>query len=49
MEMADLVIAVWDGEPTRGKGGTADIVSYARDRGVHLVHLNPLDYSVTAR
>lgn len=31
---ADLLIAVWDGKPARGKGGTADIVSYARHRGV---------------
>jgi hypothetical protein len=26
--------AVWDGEPARGYGGTADVVAYARDKGV---------------
>jgi hypothetical protein len=26
--------AVWDGKPARGFGGTADVVTYARDQGV---------------
>jgi hypothetical protein len=30
---ADLLIAVWDGEPARGKGGTADVIDYARSIG----------------
>ena len=25
----DILIALWDGEPSRGKGGTAEIVEYA--------------------
>ncbi|MGW4032224.1 hypothetical protein ACWEFL_23415 [Streptomyces sp. NPDC004838] len=29
----DRLIAVWDGCPSRGLGGTADIVHYARDLG----------------
>jgi hypothetical protein len=29
----DLLIAFWDGEPARGRGGTAEIVGYARDLG----------------
>ena len=29
----DLLLAVWDGEPSRGRGGTAEIVTYARDVG----------------
>lgn len=32
--MADELYAVWDGQPARGYGGTADVVSYARKRGV---------------
>jgi hypothetical protein len=32
VELADLLIAVWDGEAAQGLGGTADIVKYARDR-----------------
>jgi hypothetical protein len=27
----DVLLAVWDGEPSRGRGGTADIVAYARE------------------
>ena len=30
---SDLVLAVWDGRPARGHGGTAEIVDYARRRG----------------
>jgi hypothetical protein len=31
---ADQLYAVWDGQPARGYGGTADVVAYARERGV---------------
>jgi hypothetical protein len=34
VEHADVLIAVWDGLPARGLGGTADVVDYARRRGV---------------
>ncbi|MFG2908863.1 hypothetical protein ACGF13_27800 [Kitasatospora sp. NPDC048286] len=30
----DKLFAVWDGLPARGQGGTADVVAYARQRGV---------------
>ena len=30
---ADVLIALWDGEPAHGKGGTADVVEYARSIG----------------
>lgn len=33
VDNSNLLIAVWDGKPARGKGGTADIVYYARNRG----------------
>ena len=29
-ERADVLLAVWDGEKSRGLGGTADVVEYAR-------------------
>ena len=29
----DIMVAVWDGEPARGLGGTADAVAYARRAG----------------
>lgn len=36
---ADLLIAVWDGEPARGTGGSAEIVARARELGldVHVI------------
>ncbi len=33
----DVLVAVWDGEPARGRGGTAEIVAYARDLGRPLI------------
>ena len=32
VDQCDVLIAVWDGKPARGRGGTADIVAYARER-----------------
>jgi hypothetical protein len=36
VELSELLIAVWDGRPARGKGGTADIVEYAKSLGRRL-------------
>lgn len=38
----DSLIAVWDGEPSRGKGGTADVVRYAKDIGVPVFVIWPV-------
>lgn len=32
VDLCDVLIAVWDGRPAQGKGGTADVVAYARQR-----------------
>jgi hypothetical protein len=32
--LADVLLAVWDGRPARGYGGTADVVAYAERNGV---------------
>jgi hypothetical protein len=34
IDHADRLYAVWDGKPARGYGGTADVVGYARERGI---------------
>ena len=36
---ADELYAVWDGQPARAYGGTADVVTYAREHGtpVHVI------------
>jgi hypothetical protein len=38
VDRADILLAVWDGAEAAGKGGTGDVVAYARDRGVK-VHI----------
>ncbi len=42
VDESDIVITVWDGEPARGIGGTADIVAYAlrNDVPVYWIHAN---------
>lgn len=32
-DRCDLLLAVWDGQPAAGLGGTADVVSHAAERG----------------
>ena len=38
----DILIAVWDGLPPRGRGGTGEVVQLAMTRGTAVVHL-PLE------
>ncbi len=38
----DLLIAVWDGEPPRGRGGTGEVVEIALLEGTPIVHV-PID------
>lgn len=47
VELSDVLIAVWDGNPAKGKGGTADIVAYAITSGVPVVHINPVERRVS--
>ncbi len=37
----DYLVAVWDGQPARGKGGTADVVAFARKRGTTVLVVDP--------
>jgi hypothetical protein len=48
VDRSDVVVALWDGEPARGRGGTAAIVAYARDRNVPLVWVRTLGEPVVA-
>jgi hypothetical protein len=34
VESSDVLLALWDGGASRGRGGTAEMVAYARSRGV---------------
>jgi hypothetical protein len=33
VDECDILLAVWDGQPAKGKGGTGDVVAYAREQG----------------
>ena len=37
----DILIAVWDGLPPRGRGGTAEVVQLALTRGTAVIHIPP--------
>ncbi len=39
VENSDVLIALWDGEPARGVGGTAEVVAHALSNDIPVVHL----------
>jgi len=43
VERCDVLLALWDGRPAAGQGGTADVVAWARDRDVpvYWIHTEP--------
>lgn len=41
VDRSDVLLAIWDGEPGKGEGGTADAVKYARQIGLPLIIFNP--------
>jgi hypothetical protein len=42
---ADILIAIWDGQPARGKGGTADVVEYAKAMGKPVLVLDAATFA----
>lgn len=40
-DLCAILVAVWDGEPARGVGGTADVVDYAKAAGREIVIVWP--------
>jgi hypothetical protein len=44
----DVLVAVWDGRPPRGRGGTGEVVQLALTRGTAIVHI-PLDAQTEIR
>jgi hypothetical protein len=49
VDLSDIVLAVWNGKPAKGKGGTADVVAYAMRRCVPLIHIDPTSRTVRQR
>jgi hypothetical protein len=41
VKRSDRLLAVWDGKPAQGLGGTADVVGYARTRGTPVTIIWP--------
>jgi hypothetical protein len=41
VDEADVVMAVWDREPPRGTGGTAEVVAYSRTQSKSLILIHP--------
>jgi hypothetical protein len=47
VDLSDLLLAIWNGLPARGLGGTADIVRYALSREKQVIHINPLTQKIS--
>jgi hypothetical protein len=47
VDEADIMVAVWDGKPSRGVGGTADIVANARNLSKPLILIEPQSLEVS--
>ena len=42
LDQSDVLIAIWDGQPGRGRGGAADVVAEAVARGMPVVWIHPV-------
>ncbi|AQR62840.1 hypothetical protein BZG35_15140 [Brevundimonas sp. LM2] len=47
VDEVDHLVAVWDGEPAEGAGGTADVVRYAIQRRVPLSIIDPISLTTS--
>jgi hypothetical protein len=43
---SDVLFAIWDGEKAEGFGGTADIVAYARTKGLVVIQIEPISRTI---
>jgi hypothetical protein len=41
LAQSDILIALWDGEPGRGPGGTAAVIDQAVRQGIPVIHVDP--------
>ncbi len=46
VDNCDFLIAIWNGRPSKGQGGTAEIVENARRVGRHIFWINSYDGSI---
>ncbi len=40
LSQADILLAVWDGGPSRGRGGTTEMLSVAARQGIPVIHIH---------
>lgn len=45
VDHCDILLAIWDGQPARGSGGTGEVVAYAQKCGRHMVMIDSNDPS----
>jgi hypothetical protein len=46
VDSSELIVGVWNGNPSAGLGGTADIMRYAIEKKTRTVHINPINHTV---
>ena len=49
VDLSKVVLAVWNGAAAKGRGGTADVVSYAQKIGTPIVIIDPVRRVVSQR
>lgn len=47
VDRSDMVLAVWDGQPAKGLGGTGDLVEYAKSKKKRIMHFNIITKQVS--
>lgn len=47
VDRCDCLIAVWNGLPAKGLGGTGDVVKYALEKHKKVIHIDPVKLIVT--
>lgn len=43
VDRSDVLMTVWDGKPSAGRGGTTEIIAYARDISVPVIWISAVD------
>src|SRR6266568_8963377 len=49
VDLADVLLAVWNGKQAAGLGGTGDVVQYAITKNKLVIHINPTDQTVSEK
>ena len=47
VSLYDIIIAIWNGQPAKGLGGTGDIVKYAQSINRSILHINPITQTIS--